>query len=155
VQVTLPPGLALSATRSGQLDLRLQLLEVQADWPVAAAAGSGPRVLHPSSGLLSAAVCTTATLALHGLHPQHASRLLGLLAIPLAVADTAAAAARLLPSRAKGRQQGLGSEHQQQPQQQQRRHGAMAVARVSLEGLLLMLRNVSGKQPTYNMDVLG
>ncbi|WIA32106.1 hypothetical protein OEZ86_002957 [Tetradesmus obliquus] len=126
VALQLPPALQLAATAAGNLDCRLQLFGMTADWPAQRQpthAGDGsdqPRLLPAKSAAAGFACRSGALLLAHALFPDHTRGLLGWLAVPVAVADglevlhsavppPARAAVAVRASRLKGRLQGRRS----------------------------------------------
>lgn len=97
VAVKLPPGLRISATRDGKIDLRLQLFSVKAEWP-SAAGPALPEVAPAPSPALGFACRTGALLLLHLLFPDHTTDVVSALAVPVACWDTATAVAQASPA---------------------------------------------------------
>lgn len=120
VHICLPPSLSITATHSGGIDCRLQLLGVLAEWPGAKQHQQQPLLQPARSSAAGFIMRCGALLLAHALFPDHTSHLLARMAVPVALADAAAAVSSTIPpavrqavrqraSRAKHRLQRTGS----------------------------------------------
>lgn len=102
VSISLPPALNVTATHSGNIDCRLQLLGVTAEWPAQQQpCQHPPQLLHARSPAVGFAVRCGGLLLAQALFPEHTNQVLGCLAVPVAVADGIAAVSAVVPEVAK------------------------------------------------------